>query len=624
MRGLVNPDAPNQVANDFRNWHKRQYALNSGMGFRVALEIGDELRQRLKREMETSSGSTPRLDAKETIATQSSDNSAATNTTIGRDKKGNETAVSALKNAKPLASDLAKANRLFHDAYGDEIKRIALLRDKSKLVKSSELAKELFELSSEEKDPTGKFVLLDNAIHFAINSGDPELTELYISEIDRQFDVDSVTYWREAFFAWADQVEAFFRGEERSAKQIALAKLILSLSERPDVQNQIELVSELLELALTQLGRNSDLYRDVKERAKKAETRVVRQEQMRVIKQELEKTNDPVNSTTLGKYLCFELERWSEGLLYLTNGEDQELNRAAKLELQSKGSFESRLQVANTWLALMDKLKEDEQTVLAKRLLKAYQELFVESSGLEKKNIEKKVAALTQIMGRGGYLQQSLLFYLPFDNSLSNLGQTVRQVSAKGDVKFVADRFGRQGGAIQFAPRSCVEILQDDSLFPFKNGEPLTYSMWVRSPAKISQIVASKYGPYQSGEANNHFYLAVCSEMISAWGTGQVQGPKKSGFAIDIENKPGWCSEWSHFVFVFNPPESTGSVFCNGILVHEGKMRFNEKDSSPIPLRFGRLPYDSQGNEITQMDDVRIFDRELSAAEVLALYKSEK
>ena len=82
-------------------------------------------------------------------------------------------------------------------------------------------------------------------------------------------------------------------------------------------------------------------------------------------------------------------------------------------------------------------------------------------------------------------------------------------------------------------------------------------------------------------------------------------------------------SKWHHITMVITPME--GLLFLDGVLNAEGKWTGqSSKVTSSRPLFIGRGDGDPFGPFKGSMDDIRVYNRALSAEEVKALYEFER
>lgn len=247
----------------------------------------------------------------------------------------------------------------------------------------------------------------------------------------------------------------------------------------------------------------------------------------------------------------------------------------------------------------------------------------------------------------GTIASSNLVAYFPLNaqsEEVTNATGKITWSKMAGAGSFVP---GRRGNAYQgSASQAYLEYtLSADN--PFKTMSEFSIAMWIKSPAITngSESILSLDGGdatmgnldiLQEGGTGDSidikFYL---NSNISPTWTGQDVSKQATAFLND---------KWFHLVALYNKTTSTMELYANGKLVVSsirysgpkpttgdqpllGAMGFNPNMTT---LRFGAWPQQIAGNPQSWMmyyngmiDEVRIYNKALSAAEVQSLYNAE-
>jgi RNA polymerase sigma-70 factor (ECF subfamily) len=167
---------------------------------------------------------------------------------------------------------------------------------------------------------------------------------------------------------------------------------------------------------------------------------------------------------------------------------------------------------------------------------------------------------------------------------------------------------GARGGAVDLGTKGWLECPQDPA--PAGGRVALSVSAWVkRARAKSGAVIASRYlGP----DGENFFHFGFKGDQLRVWG-----GSWRGWTAHEL---PGREDDWIHVAFTHAGPRTR--LFLNGRLVaHDDNHRVRGSGTATRPLIIGGSDH---GPGIWQhldgaVDEVRIYDRALSDAEIAAL-----
>lgn len=151
----------------------------------------------------------------------------------------------------------------------------------------------------------------------------------------------------------------------------------------------------------------------------------------------------------------------------------------------------------------------------------------------------------------------------------------------------------------------------------FTNGQSITIAMWLKPPSTPSdwQVVISKPGSGSFG----HFYLETYTNdrlYFGYNGTGNSDHEYLSCATCKVN--PG---VWTHIAVTYT--FGTGSsmkMYFNGVEGAAGTWNFGNGNAAPTPSTGNMELSLTSWGYVGDMDDVRIYNRALSAADIAALY----
>ncbi|MCH2117398.1 MAG: hypothetical protein MK161_06830 [Pirellulales bacterium] len=492
------------------------------------------------------------------------------------------------------------------------------------------LAEEVYAAHRIEADPPTRFLLLEKAIQIATESGDPTLTTEIIDDMVRQFKVDDLLLRATAVKAWSEQISKKHRGPEAQQMRGQLLPLILALAKRAENEHRYVGANKLYELASKQAIGNRERQRELKKLAGQARSKSKRHDAMMQLTKELEipGVDHSDQLLELGRYWCFEQGDWNQGLRYFAASSPKEISAIAQLDLESQANSKDPEAVGDRWWNLAPppgflKYKNN----LKARAVYWYELAMEDKQGLAKNRLEKKISKSRYILDKSGmireivsslpaHLRNGLVAYYPFNGNARDESRNMNHGTVFG-AALTTDRAGRAGKAYRFNKDISNRIqIPGDTL----NGVPVfTWSFWVNldsASKKTRDFLVSAANPRKADE----FLISVISEKIVLVFKGR---PLRGDSVLD------WSSHWRHVV-VTKSPTHTFHVFVDGVIVDQ----FASTPGALVVANNGLFlgtDQDSLGGGFEQkdvlrgtLDDVRIYNRALSAAEVKSLYEHEK
>jgi hypothetical protein len=203
-------------------------------------------------------------------------------------------------------------------------------------------------------------------------------------------------------------------------------------------------------------------------------------------------------------------------------------------------------------------------------------------------------------------LSQGLVAYYPFNGNAKD-GSGNGRNGVPQNTSLVTDRKGQLNGAYAFNKTS-GRIVADYAGWPGGNADR-TVSLWV----KCDNIMHGNLFTFGDGtRGNTRFSLFLTSEGVSFIGEGNDAGAFWPG---DL-NGAGWHQlgiTWQGGV---------GRIFLDGAVLGEFSKTLNTDCTMPLVIGSNSLTRNDEFFE-GLLDDVRVYNRALSAAEVGQLYQTE-
>lgn len=211
-----------------------------------------------------------------------------------------------------------------------------------------------------------------------------------------------------------------------------------------------------------------------------------------------------------------------------------------------------------------------------------------------------------------------LVLHLKLDgNATDSSGQ--EQAADAIDIAPAADRTGRAGGAVHFNGKTSQIVIDPP---PMGVGQAITVALWVKQEKAADPFVwvdvmdgNGKFTQPIIGQDDG--YHVRCWQL---WGGESFIWHRMGEYSSCWTKKPHELNRWYHVAASFDG--SMHRLYVNGQLAHEAQGFF--KFSRGEPIRIG-----AKGDETTpkhayftgDLDDIRIYNRALSAAEIAGLAK---
>lgn len=213
----------------------------------------------------------------------------------------------------------------------------------------------------------------------------------------------------------------------------------------------------------------------------------------------------------------------------------------------------------------------------------------------------------------GGYVELAgLIGYWPFDETA---GSTAHDLSGKqnnGAVTGATWVAGVRGNALHADGSNTqhVEMHSFDGHFPTSG----TISLWFKADTFDGIWILDTYDA-----TRNHLYLDVNKGDNPASFEALLQGPNPKGgnTSVGFATVPATLSTWTHVVLVWDADVAHDySLYTDGALRHASTL---DPAWKPTDQHFWLFPYGCCGGFQGTIDEVRLYDRAVTAAEALAI-----
>jgi serine/threonine protein kinase len=238
---------------------------------------------------------------------------------------------------------------------------------------------------------------------------------------------------------------------------------------------------------------------------------------------------------------------------------------------------------------------------------------------------EEEVAALYDLE-KPDYsknLDQGLVAYYPFNGNAKDESGNGNDGEVKGPA-LTTDRYSKANSAYSFdGADDLIRVAHNQSL----NLLPMSISVWLRTNHDRANMgLVTKYVP-ASWDGYVVSTISVTEEGITYQGVSPWYTSGFENRIIGLYGEPSFNSTmihddiWHHFVFTVD--EDGASIYLDGNAQQRDKWTGSSiKTENNYDVQIGA--YGDQSYYQGKLDDIRIYNRALSAGEVKALYDSEK
>ena len=212
--------------------------------------------------------------------------------------------------------------------------------------------------------------------------------------------------------------------------------------------------------------------------------------------------------------------------------------------------------------------------------------------------------AQVAIGGLPSTLASALITHLNFEQTFNDASGNGRHGAVVGTAPtFIA---ACNGTAARFSGAGRLQLASSTTLGPRTN-TPRTVSAWLRfnEAAGTGGQFVGQYDHLNPG--NSSFFASASNSTNNLQITGNGNNV--------VQSAPGVSTSWRHVAAVFDPAIGKGSIYVNGALLITGNLSYGS--SSTRPFEVGGVS--TLANFRGDLDELMVFNRALSAAEVLQL-----
>jgi hypothetical protein len=210
------------------------------------------------------------------------------------------------------------------------------------------------------------------------------------------------------------------------------------------------------------------------------------------------------------------------------------------------------------------------------------------------------------------HLESGLVLYLPFSGNANDESGNSNRTTVHG-ASLTSNRFATAGSAYSFGGSDYIEVA-DTVLISFANTQSFCVSLWLKtSSSQANMLPLSKY---QSGGFGGYFFDINSTAAGYCGGAGIASFIVATGSPACVAT-PINDDAWHHLVGAYTAADSSATLYLDNVAQSKTGTRTHDV-AVAAPLRVGGLagvyPY------LGAIDDIRIYNRLLTAAEIDSLY----
>lgn len=252
------------------------------------------------------------------------------------------------------------------------------------------IADKLMAAAKEEKDAAARFALLSKARDIAVESGDYDRVSATVDAVDAAFEVDALKMMVEAATATAKTA----RGVEQKSR---LAAATSRMVDQAIVADKYDIAKSAADVGFAVARNGADT-----ESAQEAVAKVQQVRELTLAYSDVKKAmsvladkpSDRGANLTVGKFRCFYIGDWENGLPMLAIGGDPVLQSLAAQDASAPAEPDAQVKLGDGWWELAAQLRGTEKLAVQRRAKKWYATAMPKLSGLAKSRVEKRIAAV--------------------------------------------------------------------------------------------------------------------------------------------------------------------------------------------------------------------------------------
>lgn len=307
---------------------------------------------------------------------------------------------------------------------------------------------------------------------------------------------------------------------------------------------------------------------------------------------------DPAANGVLGRHLCFKAGDWDQGLAHLAKGPD-DLKALAAQDLAAPSAGAEQVKLGDGWWDAGEKEAAATKDACRRRAARWYQTALPGLTGLTRVRVERRLAELPA-EARIVPPPPGLIGWWTFDEGS---GDVARDSSGKNNhgklVNGPAWMPGRAGTALSFDGKDDYVTFSAEHLPAANAPQTITWSLYFDAKPVGTHLISI-------GNMNPSSSVQVVHRP------GSIVMTKYGGVVL-ARTPLGEEKTWHQYAYTYDG--ATHRLYVDGVL----------KDSTNVPANSAKPAFFDVGrwpglNHCSgRLDDLRLFDRALSDAEIEAL-----
>jgi hypothetical protein len=286
------------------------------------------------------------------------------------------------KHSIPDDASIVAGKKLVGEVYRDQYAKATTPALKQTL------ARRLIEDGTKTNDDqVAQYSMFLVARRIAVEIGDLDLAMQTIELTNMSFAADVAALQQEVIEGIAPQVKT-------PEGHYSLARHIGRLLPPHLAADRYEAAGKLIASALeaARKSKDVDLLKQWTRRANEVKANEMAFVATKAARETLEqKPTDAAANAIVGKYACFVKHDWDKGVAMLALGDDVDLQKIAKQDLQGANQAAEQLALADAWHDVAQKRESAEKTALLQRARTLYQRALPSLSGLPKRRVESRL-----------------------------------------------------------------------------------------------------------------------------------------------------------------------------------------------------------------------------------------
>ncbi len=306
--------------------------------------------------------------------------------------------------AVPDAEPLRQAGELVQEVYGQRIAEAETPEDRAKLAEQM-----LGDVNGSGDTPAAQFVMWREARDLAIGAGRPDLAMRAMAGAAERFELDLLALKLDALKRSEDAARS--PAEYHRVAEVALSEIDAGLT-----QARFDWSADVAELAAkaARKARDGELVKATRQRSDQlAASLAAWKEDQQAIATLAQQPDDPDANLAHGRFVCFVLGDWRQGLPLLARGSDTVLKSVAQQELDEPAAANDRVQLADAWFDASSKQKGIAADACKAWAAHWYNSALLDATGLTKIRAQRQL----KLLGPIGAALPAAPNYLPSRNT---------------------------------------------------------------------------------------------------------------------------------------------------------------------------------------------------------------